>query len=607
KFKSDRIYGNINLGLQANDWLSFQLQSGTDITQSGDRVWHNVNSPAVGSWNAGGNTEGQSRAADVGNTVEESQKYFEYDTKLNAMFKKKLSPSFNIDGLIGTNYNDRGSRLLSTGIEGLAIPGFFQLSNSANKPRSTESDSHRRLLGAYAQATMGYKDYLYLTLSGRNDWSSTLPKGKNSFFYPAANLAFILSQALDMNSSSAVSFAKLRASYGQTGSDTDPYRINNVINATSIGLGFGNILFPINNVAGFSISNQLNNQNLSPEKTTEFELGGELRFLNDRFGIDANYYHKITSDQIIPVAISPATGYTSIILNATKVRNQGFEVLFNATPVKTSSVNWNLAYTFARDRSMVLELAEGLEKLVLKSVYDAQLVAVKGQPLGIIQAPTASYDPAGHIIVDSKGYPVADPTNKTYGSIQSDYQMGLQNSLSYKNLSLGFSMDYRKGGVFYSGTADLLNFVGADVKTTYNDRRPFIVPNSVQAVTDAAGNVTGYVENTVQITEPNVDDYYYPTNNKALAYNNRILDKSYLKLREVTLSYALPTSVAAKIRADKAVISIYGRNLYTWLAKGNRTVDPEVSNLGNDISSELGEFRTAPPVRFFGASLKLSF
>ncbi len=606
KFRSDRIYGNVNLGWKVNSWLDFQIQQGLDITQAGNKMWHNSNAPTPGSWNAGSNVEGASRQADIGDNTEESAKFYEYDTKINALFKKAVTSDFSIDGLIGVNYNDRGNRQLSTTVEGLVIPGFFQMSNAVNKPVSGESLSHRRLFGAYATATMGYKDYLYLTLTGRNDWSSTLPINKNSFFYPGANLAFVVSDLVDI-SSTPISFLKLRASYGQTGNDTAPYRTANVLNATSVNLGFGSIAFPINQVAGFSIANQLNNANLKPEKTTEVEFGGEVRLFGNRISLDANYYRKITDDQILPVAVSPSSGYSSIILNATKVRNKGIEILFNATPVKSSLVSWDLSYTFARDRSMVLELAEGLDKLVLNSAYDAQLVVTKGQPLGVIQAPTAQYDPSGRIIVDhATGFPVPSATNKTYGAIQSDYQMGLTNSIKVKGFTLGFTFDYRHGGVFYSGTADLLNFVGADKKTLYNGRSPFIVPNSVQAITDGGGNVT-YVENTVPVSEQSIDDYYYPTTNKAVAYENRILSKTYLKLREATLSYSLPKSVTAKLRTNNAVISVFGRNLHTWLPKENRTIDPEVTNLGGDIGSELGEFRTSPPMRYFGASLRVSF
>lgn len=605
--KADRVYGNVNMNYKVADWLNIQLQQGADVSNSQTKIWHNTNTPSPGSYNDGGNVEGSKRAADVGNVIEGAFKSFEYDTKLNAIFNKQLNSKFELDGLLGANYNDRGLRNLTTGVEDLAIPGFYDISNSSNKPTSSEVESHRRLFGAYAQATLGYNKYLYLTVTARNDWSSTLALNKNSYFYPAASLAFLVSEAVDL-SKTPISFLKLRGSFGQTGSDTDPYRINNILTATSVDLGGGGAInFPVSGVPGFTISNYLRNPDLRPEKVSELELGGEIRFLKNRIGIDMTYYNKIRKDQILAVPVDPASGYTFSYLNFGKVRNRGVEVTLIAKPVVSRDFEWNMTYTFARDKNLVLELPAGLEKVVLNQAYDAQFVAKVGQPLGTIEAPVPTYDPQGRIIVDAvTGMPVVSASNGIYGSMQHDFTMGLTNSFTYKNFTLGATLDWQKGGVFYSGTADLLNFVGADEKTKYNDRRPFIVPNSVVAVTGANGSVS-YVENTTRITEGNIDDYYYPTTNKAMAYQNRILSKSFLKLREVTLAYTLPKFVADKILAQRVVVSVYGRNLVTWLPASNQTIDPEVSNYGNDLRSEFGEFRTSPPVRFFGASLKVTF
>ena len=605
--KADRVYGNVNMDYKVNDWMRIQLQQGADVSNSQVKIWHNINAPTPGSYNDGGNIEGASRQADVGNVFEGSYKSFEYDSKLNVLFNKQLNDHFDIDGLVGANYNDRGIRNLTTSVEELAIPGFFDISNSSNSPVSTQVENHRRLFGAYAQATLGYNKYLYLTVTARNDWSSTLSPDKNSYFYPASSLAFLASEAFDL-SKTPISYLKLRASYGQTGSDTDPYRTYNNLTRTSVVVGGDAVVrFPFVGVPGFTVSNYLKTLDLKPEKVSETELGGEIRFLKDRIGVDFTYYNKIRKDQILPVPVDPASGYTFSYLNSGKIRNRGIEISLNAKPINSKDFKWNLNYTFARDRSTVLELPAGLEKIIINSAYEAQFVARVGYPLGLIEAPVAQYTADGKVIVDSEtGRPLPAAENGIYGSMQRDFTMGLTNSFTYKSFTLGATLDWSKGGVFYSGTADLLNFVGADEKTTYNDRRPFIVPNSVIGVTDGNGNVR-YVENTTYITEANYDDYYYPTTNKAIAYQNRILSRSFLKLREVTLSYTLPESVTSKILAQRVVFSIYGRNLITWLPPSNKTIDPEVSNFGNDLRSEFGEFRTAPPVRFFGASLKVTF
>ncbi|MEZ2334506.1 SusC/RagA family TonB-linked outer membrane protein [Mucilaginibacter sp. RCC_168] len=605
--KSDRFYGNINLNYKFTDWLTLNFQQGADISNMGNKIWFNSNYPTPGSWVGGANTEGAVRKPDVGSVQEDNFQNFEYDSKLQLLFNKKVGSDFDINGLVGINYNDRGSRAHSSRIEGLAIPGFFNLSNSSNQPVATEAELHQRLVAFYGQATIGYKDYLYLTVTGRNDITSTLATGNNSYFYPAANLSYVLSEALGLKSST-VSYLKLRASYGETGSDTGPYNLHNVLNSTNVPLGFGNLAFPFQGVPGFSISNTLLTSGLKPERVKEYEVGGEFRFLDDRVGLDLTYYHKIRKDQILNVPIAPSTGYASQLVNFGEVKEKGIEIAFNATPVKTSVVKWDFTYTFSKNKSTVVSLPPGLNKVILNADgYGGQFVAVAGQPLGLLQAPVPSYDPQGRIIVDSQGYPVTAPENGTYGNFQHDFVMGFTNSVKVQNFTLGFTFEWDKGGKFYSGTADLFNFVGADPKTLYNDRNPFVVPNSVQRVIDVSGKVIGYKENTTPITESTNDDYYYTTSNKALAWSRDILDRSFLKLREVTLNYNLPKTFISKIGASKASVGIFGRNLITWLPAGNRVVDPEVSNYGTDLGSEYGEFRTAPPLRFYGASLKVTF
>ncbi len=604
QYTTNHVFGNINLNYKVNNWLKLNFQQSADVSDTHDKIWSNVNKPSPGSWNDGNNVEGAQRAADVGSDFEQAFNTFEYDSKLQALFDKKINSNFTINGLLGANYNDRGFSQLSTFITGLAIPGFYQISNSTNKPTSTQADSHRRLAAFYGQGTLGYKDYLFLTLTGRNDITSTLAPGNNSYFYPAASLSFVLSQALGLTGPE-VTYAKLRAAYGQTGSDTGPYQTLNTLSPTNVALGFGSIQFPVNGVAGYSVSNTLFSTNLKPEAISEFEFGGEFRFLNDRVTLDASFYNRIRKNQILAVPIAPSSGYTSEVENFGQVRNQGMEVTIGGTPIRSKNVTWAVTYTFSADRSLVQSLPSGLNKVILNSAYDANLVAIIGQPLGVFQAPVGQYE-NGHIIVDSNGLPLTATDNGNYGNIQPQFHMGLVNNLKVGQFQLSFTWDYQQGGKFYSGTADLLDFIGADKQTTYNDRNPFIVPNSVQASTDANGK-TIYTENTTQISGQNFYEYWYPTTNKALSYKQRILTKTFVKLREVTLGYNLSKSIASKIGAQSAVISVFGRNLYTWLPASNRIVDPEVSNFGTDLASEFGEFRTAPPLRYYGASLKVSF
>jgi hypothetical protein len=295
------------------------------------------------------------------------------------------------------------------------------------------------------------------------------------------------------------------------------------------------------------------------------------------------------------------------VQNLGLVSNKGVEVTVDVIPVKTRDLTWNVNYTFARNRSNVENLNGGPDKVILQQAYDAEFVAVPGKPLGMFMAPVPMYAPDGKIIVNAQtGLPVAAADKGEYGSSQRDFTMGLQNTVTYKDLQLGFSFDYRKGGKFYSGTSDLLAFVGNSIVTTYNDRKPFVIPNSVNATVDATGKTT-YVENTTLIDEAHIDDYYYHTTNKAMVYDYRIIDRSFIKLRDITLTYRLPKAIASKLKASNLSLTAYGRNFIVWTPKSNSYIDPEVSNYGNDLQSEFGEFRTGPSTKQFGLTLRASF
>ncbi len=604
---TDRFFGNINLQYKLFDWLTLQAQQGADISNSTNKLWRNKNAPSPGSWNAGNNPESSSRAADIGNVQQGSERYYEYDSKLDLIVKKDLSHSLSLDAIGGLNYNERGNDLLFTYVEDLALPGFFDISNATNPPQSTHFTGKQGIMGLFGSATLGYNNYLWLTLTGRNDWSSTLPPDKNSYFYPSANVSFLLSNFFSLDKHTPINYAKIRLSAGKTGKDAPLYRVYDVITATTVLLPFGQVNFPYNGVPGYTLANQLGNLTLKPELSKEWEAGGEFRLWNDRVGLDFAYYNKISDGQIINVPIAPSTGYSSVTLNFGKIRNRGIELSAHVEPLRSRNFNWDIGYTFSRNRNTVLELPQGLDKVTLNTAYNASLEARLNQPLGVFYAPGVEKDPSGHVIVDQNtGFPVPTTEDVYYGSAQRDFTMGLTNSFTYKSFRLGFSFDYRKGGVFYSSTAELLSFTGNLYTTVYNDRKPFVIPNSVNMIPDANGKPT-YVENTTPITESVMDQYYYQSLNRAMFYNWTILDKSFLKLRDVTLSYTFPGKWAKKIAADKIVFSVIGRNLWTNLPNGNKVIDPETSNFGRDIASELGEFRVGPTARSLGASLHVTF
>lgn len=603
--RSNRVFGNIFLKYGINDWLNAEWRVGADLTNTGSNAYKAKNRPTAGSWNDGNNVEGSQRAEDVGYVREYTDYRGEYNSDLMLSVNKKLSSDFTLDGVVGFNLNQREGKLFNSAVKGLTIPGFYVISNSPNAPVSTTQEFTRRLYGLYAQATVGYHDYLFLTVNARNDWSSTLPDKNNSYFYPAVNAAFILSQALKMDPS-GISFAKLRASWGKTGNDAGPYLTKTVLNTGEIILlPFGSLLFPFNGIPGYTVGDNIGNPQLSPEISSEYEVGGEVKFFHNRLGFDVAFYNKLTTGQIISVPVTPSSGYSSITQNFGKVRNKGVELSINLVPVETRNFNWTMNYTFSKNKNRVEELPAGLEQVVLNTAYDAKFVARQGDPLGVFYAPVAATTAEGKIIVDATGLPKAAQTDGYYGTSQRDFTMGLVNTWRYKDFTLGCSIDWRKGGVFYSGTADLTYFVGNAYQTTMNDRRAFVIPNSV--INTGTELKPVYVENTTPITDDNYDAYWYHTTNKGFAYQQRIIDKTFLKVRDITLSYSLPTAAASRIHASNVQLTLFARNLFIWTPSGNTFIDPEVSNYGNDLRSEMGEFRSMPTTKSYGASLRVSF
>ena len=607
---SDRFFGNIDMTYKITSSLGAQLRVGADIENARTFGYKAVNAPAPGSWNAGGNTEGQTRAADVGSVSERN----DYTGTINGDFILKynnhIGNNFSIDALAGTNFYQADGKAVTARITDLLIPGFYNLSNSTIKPTTFDATSRRRLIGVYAQATVGFKDQLYLTLNARNDWSSTLPVNHNHFFYPGANASWVASQTFGFKGST-VSYLKFRAGYGKTGADPAPYQLYPVLLIGNITLPFGSITFPYNGVSSFLIQNSIANPNLKPVLTSEAEVGMEIRFLHNRIGLDVALYDKRTDGQIFAVPISPSTGYTSLVQNLGLVSNKGVELSFDAKPVDSKNVQWSVTYNFTKNWNKVVNLTGGPLNVVLNTAYDAELIAYPGKSVTGMYAPGPAYTADHKVIVNAAtGVPVQDTSNNSrvyYGDAENDYRMGFSNTLTFKDWTINFTLDYRKGGVMYSGTSDLLNFTGNAIPTTYNDRRPFIIPNSVvETGLDAQGKPV-YAENTTAITEGGYDAYWYPTSNIAGTYEQRIIDRSFLKLREVSLSYKLPQAWSSKIGSNNLSLTVYGRNLLLWTPAGNSYIDPEASNLGNDLISQLGEFRTAPTSRQFGVALKASF
>ena len=606
--QNDRVFGNVELGYDFSDAINIRWRTGADVADARVRDWQAIERPNPNTWRGPNptNYEGASFSELVGGVRELSDYVKEINSDFFVNLNKDLSPDLNLSGFFGVNYNDRESRSHESRITGLTIPGYYNITNTGNAPTTSSVTFKRRLIGAFAQANLSFKDYLFLSMSARNDWSSTLPQTKNSYFYPGVNASVILSRLLDLENA-GISYWKLRAAVGRTGKDAPTYSLASIGVTSNVDLAFGNIALPLNNVSAFELSNIIGNSTLKPEMTTEVEVGTELRFLKDRIGFDVTYYRKRTEGQILNVPIAASTGYQYLVANFGLVENKGVELVATFVPVRSRDFNWTTNFTFTRNRNKVLELPAGLEKVDFNSAYDVKMVARVGSPIGILEAPKKVITDDGKYVVTTAGYFAQSPEAESYGTIERDYMMGLYNNITYKNWGLSFNFDYRKGGVFYSSTADLTYFVGNAWLTQYNDRRPFIIPNSVvQTGTDSEGKPV-YAENTTPIDMNKMNAYWYHTNNQVQSWEHVILPKDFLKLRDITLTYRLPASIAKKISANSVTLSVIGRNFLLWVPQKNTFIDPEITNLGNDIIGEFGEMAGSPTYKAYGASLKINF
>jgi TonB-linked SusC/RagA family outer membrane protein len=605
---NNRFFGNVEVGYDISKVFNIRWKNGFDVATASVKDWQAIERPGPNTWRGPNptNAEGASYTAKVGGVREISDYVRELNSDLFVNYNKDIIQDLNLSGFVGANYNEQVRRVHTSKITELTIPGFYHLSNTSGTPQTTTVNTKRRLIGAFAQANLAYKDFIFLTLNARNDWSSTLPPENNHFFYPGANASFVVSRVLNLDAAK-ISFWKIRAAIGKTGKDAPVYSLESTLAPGNVALGFGNLIFPLDGTSSFEMGNVIGNRSLKPELTTEIELGTEIRFLKDRIGIDVAWYRKRTKGQIIAVPIAPSTGYNSLITNFGNVQNQGLELMVNASPIRTKDFNWSLNWVFTRNRNSILELPEGLSKVDFNTYFDIKMTGRVGRPIGVIEAPKPLVTEDGKYVVDALGFYVPTTDDREYGTIQRDYVMGLNNTFSYKNWSLGFSLDYRKGGYFVSRTADLTYFVGNAWLSTYNDRRPFIVPNSVvQTGVDATGKPV-YEENTTPIDMANYNAYFYHNNNKAFNWDMMILPKDFVKLRDVTLTYRLPSAWAQKIKAANISISAVGRNFLLWVPQKNTFIDPEVTNLGNDLIGEFGEQASSATTKSYGVVLKVNF
>ncbi|QSE97293.1 SusC/RagA family TonB-linked outer membrane protein [Fulvivirga lutea] len=595
--ETDRYVASFNLSYDVLDWLNLTYRLGVNGYNQTTTDYFRP-----GSRGAGGS----------GQIINAYDRFQEIESNFIVTVTKDITEDISFRGILGHNINQRtGEGQRYTGI---GYVDFFinDIDNTNSVIPSGGTFFQRRLIGAYTDMNFGYRDFLFLNLTARNDWSSTLPEDNRSFFYPAVSTSFIFTDAFDLQSN-VLSFGKIRASWAQVGNDTAPYQIVPVFLLNANGLAqAGATALPFNGTSGSTLSNIARDPNLKPEQTSEFELGLETKFFNNRLGLDVAVYERTSTDQIVQVAIPAETGFTSLLTNGGELSNTGIELTLTATPLKLSNgFQWDFVGTFTHNKNVIESLRPGSDELVLGNTFagSVQSVHLPGEEYGLIRGSVNSRDDEGNLLIDpANGQLIPALNPEIIGNPNPDFIVGITNSFSWKGLSLSAVLDWRQGGDLYSVTN--LSLLGRGVTKDTEDREvnkiiPGVYgdPNTNEPIRDENGDK---IPNTTMVE---VNTLYF---GQSFAINGQdewsIWDATVVRLREVTLGYTLPKSLLEKTPFGSAKVTLSGRNL--WYNAPNfpeaSNFDPEVSQFGN-TNLQGYEFTSAPSTRRYGVTVNLTF
>lgn len=582
-FNRDRFFGFLSAAYEINEHLRLTIRSGMDFSNEQRQFRRNFST---------------NRFAN-GAYAEQDVFYREINTDFLLDYRTQVG-DFSINLLAGGNRLDQKAANTQSQANTLAQPGIFRLSNAASPVEIFDQTANKRINSVYGLAKFGFRDFLFLDVTGRNDWSSALATPTNadntSFFYPSASLSFLASKVVDLPQ--AISFLQLRASVAQVGNDTDPYRTSSTFVAQT----------PFGGQPTFSEQAVLAQPNLLPEQTTSVEFGADIRFLDDRLGFDLTYFRQTTENQILSLPTPVSSGYRQQIVNGGTVVNTGFEAIISVTPIYTPNFKWNSRLNFSTNTATIEELPAGTDRFTVgySRVYNSVnqtvfFIAEEGGELGDIWGTGYQKTPDGVFIVDEDGRFIADNELRKLGNANPDFILGFSNHLSFGNFGLSFLLDWRQGGQLVSRTLSLAGVAGQLIETEDRPEEGIVADAVVNIGTADAPN---YVPNTTAVTAESYYRQFYDRNHE----ENNIYDASYLKLRELSISYRLGKSQLAGSflgGLQDLTISLVGRNLYAWSEIPH--FDPEQFAIqGQGLFSGV-EDMTYPSSRSFGINLNVSF
>jgi hypothetical protein len=598
----NRAYGNLTFGYDITDWLNVTLKGGVNTYSESRRSVTRKGGASI--------PAGQIFLNDLTNT--------EFDYNLLFTVSKDFSEKFNFRGIVGLNGNQREYRATADQGTDFIVPGLYTLRNTSAQINLLDYRRLRRLYGVYTDLQFTYNKFLNFNFVARNDYASTLPEANRSFFYPGASVSFVLTDATDALDN-VLSFGKIRAAYTKVGREADPYLTNTVYSVTTpFTSGTGTVY------RRATLGNTVGNLDLLNESTTELEFGGEFKHKSDRVGLDLTYFQRNSFDQIIPVRVSPSSGFVSAISNLGEVENRGWEIGIDVTPVKLSNgFTWNVYGAFTRLRSEVIDAGPAGEILIggVGGGFSGVLQNVhrKGLPYAQIYGTKNARDAEGNLLIqEATGLPYALPDADIIGNPLPDFTLGVTNNFTWKGITLSALIDWKQGGDFYSITAASL-WLRGQLEASVDREGNRVVPGiygDPGAFDEVDGKVIGVPildENGNKIknsTGVSAFDYHFSDGFGAYGADEvNVYDGTTIRLRELSLGYSVPKSVLSKTPFGSARISVSGRNLW-WKAPNvleGLNLDPEVLATTADTNVQGFEVGATPTTRRYGVNINLTF
>lgn len=565
KMNKHGIIGTVSANYEINNKLELMVRSGVDMSfefRSQQRPYSITKFP-----------KGSYREQNV----------FSYEINTDALltYKDKLGSNVKYTFSSGANAMKQTYDFAGMYADQLAQPGIYQISNSLDQAVADPQKTKKAINSVYASTQWSYKERVFLDITGRNDWSSTLPYGNNSFFYPSVSTSFLVSDLIQLPSE--ISFAKMRLSWAQVGNDTRPYQTSKYYDRI-----YSN---------SFTNSSTLFNPDLKPEITSSYEAGLDLRLLKNRLSVDIAVYQNRSKNQILAIPLDPTSGYSSALVNAGMIESKGIELQVKAIPVTKRNFKWSTTLNWSRNRSYVKELANGITSQVIYS-HDGNVTieARVGGRMGDMYGRGFQRSPEGKIIYNSTGLPATlDVNTKVWGNAFADWKAGLMNEFTFNNFRISVLFDYQHGGSMYSQTNHKSNTLGK-TKVTLPGRDNGIVGDGVVLGLDGK-----YTPNTVNVSASSYYENVYGISNAEM----NIFDASYLKLREARIEFSLPAKLLKKIGVNQTSVAVYGRDLFNITSFPG--FDPEGGNLNSGTLTPGVELMQFPSTRNMGINLTLKF